>query len=176
MFSFFVPGEPKGKARPRVTVHGTYTPKSSKEYESRVKAAFVKKYPAYKAIEKGIPVNVYIIAYFKIPKIFGYGLNFQNCRNCVFCGMDYSYENYYQAVRRFWRFGQKNSVNVYRVIGETEKHILDVVNEKQRLQDEMHENMYHSAKQIQQESIKGHKFTLSFDKTVINLPEWVKGV
>lgn len=110
------------------------------------------------------------------PKIFGYGLNFQNCRNCIFCGMDYSYENYYQAVRRFWRFGQKNSVNVYRVLGETEKHILDVVNEKQRLQDEMHENMYHSAKQIQQESIKGHEFTLNLDKTVINLPEWMKGV
>lgn len=34
------------------------------------------------------------------PKIFGYGMNFQKCHNVIFCGLTYSYENYYQALRR----------------------------------------------------------------------------
>lgn len=108
-------------------------------------------------------------------KIFGYGLNFQNCRNCVFCGMDYSYENYYQAVRRFWRFGQENEVMVYKVLGSTEQHILDVVKEKQVLQDEMHENMYQSIKQIQEQSIKEHEFVLNLEEKQVRLPNWLRG-
>ena len=44
------------------------------------------------------------------PKIFGYGMNFQKCHNVIFCGLTYSYENYYQALRRIYRFGQKNNV------------------------------------------------------------------
>ena len=58
------------------------------------------------------------------PRIFGYGLNFQNCHNAAFCGLDYSYESYYQSIRRFWRFGQKSEVNAYIVIGSTEQQIL----------------------------------------------------
>lgn len=109
------------------------------------------------------------------PKIFGYGLNFQNCHKCIFCGMDYSYENYYQAVRRFWRFGQKSDVIIYRVIGETEKHILEVVAKKQRLQNEMHDNMYNAVRNIQTDSLNGHKFTLRLSDKKITLPEWLKG-
>lgn len=40
------------------------------------------------------------------PSIAGFGLNFQNCHNVVFCGLSFSYEQYYQAIRRVWRFGQ----------------------------------------------------------------------
>jgi len=47
------------------------------------------------------------------PSIFGFGLNFQQCHNVAFCGLSYSYEDYYQAVRRFYRFGQQRPVNVY---------------------------------------------------------------
>lgn len=109
------------------------------------------------------------------PKIFGYGLNFQNCHNCVFCGLDYSYENYYQAVRRFWRFGQKNSVNVYRVLGETEKHILNVVLGKQELHNEMRNNMYEFAKLIQKGNLNSQRMYLNTDERNIEMPEWLKG-
>lgn len=109
------------------------------------------------------------------PKIFGYGLNFQNCRNCVFCGLDYSYENYYQAVRRFWRFGQKKDVNVFRVLGETENHILEVVNLKQNLHDEMHSNMYEVSRKVQREAFynAGHRFKLNTTYGNIKLPVWL---
>ena len=46
------------------------------------------------------------------PLIFGMGLNFQSCRNMIFVGLSDSYELYYQAVRRCWRFGQTREVNV----------------------------------------------------------------
>lgn len=109
------------------------------------------------------------------PKIFGYGLNFQNCHNTIFCGIDYSYESYYQAVRRFWRFGQKKSVNAYVVIGSTEKQILDVVHKKEKLQEEMKSAMYGSIKEIQNANIRGTEFKLDLEVPKINIPEWLKG-
>jgi hypothetical protein len=47
------------------------------------------------------------------PSIAGFGLNWQNCHNVIFLGLSDSYEQLYQAVRRCWRFGQKEQVNVW---------------------------------------------------------------
>jgi len=107
-------------------------------------------------------------------KIFGYGLNFQNCHNTIFCGIDYSYESYYQAVRRFWRFGQTKPVNVHIVLGINEKYILDVIHNKTEKQKEMKANMYGSIKEIQNANIKGIKFKLNLDSSKIKIPEWLK--
>lgn len=52
-------------------------------------------------------------------KIFGFGINLQNCHNTVVFPND-SYERYYQLVRRFHRFGQEKTVNVYRVFHRLE--------------------------------------------------------
>ena len=71
------------------------------------------------------------------PSIFGFGMNFQNCHTTIFCGLDYSYESYYQAVRRFYRFGQKHTVDVWRVIGKTEMNILETINRKASMHDAM---------------------------------------
>lgn len=69
MFSFFVPGKPMGKERPRHTRTGvTYTPGKTKAYEEFVRTIFKDKYKASKPIDKGISVAVFIIAYFKQPK------------------------------------------------------------------------------------------------------------
>jgi len=106
-------------------------------------------------------------------KIFGYGLNFQNCHNTIFCGMDYSYENYYQAVRRFWRFGQKNEVNVYIVIGSTEQHILNVVREKENKHKEMKLSMVQQSKLFLDKEINHRKFTLNLDVKKIDVPDWI---
>jgi hypothetical protein len=48
------------------------------------------------------------------PKIAALGVNWQHCAACTYFD-DYSYEQYYQAVRRFWRFGQKRAVTVYQI-------------------------------------------------------------
>lgn len=109
------------------------------------------------------------------PKIFGYGLNFQNCRNCVFCGLSYSYENYYQAVRRFYRFGQTRDVNIYVVVADTEDFILKAVTDKQGLQDEMHTNMYQKIN-IAEINSTDKTFILNLGDKMQHMPAWLKGV
>lgn len=64
--------------------------------------------------------------------ITGFGVNWQNCHNTAFFGMDYSWEAYYQAVRRFYRFGQKNPVNVYVVTSNQERSVFDAVLGKEK--------------------------------------------
>lgn len=54
------------------------------------------------------------------PSIMGWGLNLQHCSKMCFVGMDDSYESYYQAIRRCYRFGQTKPVDVYFVVSEGE--------------------------------------------------------
>jgi len=65
------------------------------------------------------------------PSIAGMGMNFQNCHRMVFVGMSDSWESYYQAVRRCWRFGQENPVEAYVVVSELEQQIVDNVRRKE---------------------------------------------
>lgn len=65
------------------------------------------------------------------PSICGFGINWQNCHNIMFCGLSDSYEQFYQAVRRCWRFGQTKEVNVYIIISERETAILDNIKRKE---------------------------------------------
>ena len=62
--------------------------------------------------------------------ICGFGLNWQHCSNTVFVGRSFSYESWYQAVRRFWRFGQTKTVNVHLIIAEGEDTIARVIDRK----------------------------------------------
>ena len=54
------------------------------------------------------------------PSIAGWGMNWQQCNTMIFVGLSDSFEAYYQAVRRCWRFGQKRPVTVYIIISEAE--------------------------------------------------------
>jgi DNA modification methylase len=65
------------------------------------------------------------------PLIAGFGMNFQSCHNVVFLGLSDSWESYYQAVRRCWRFGQKSPVNVQVVISELEGKVLANIKRKE---------------------------------------------
>lgn len=76
------------------------------------------------------------------PEIAGMGLNWQHCRRMVFDGLSYSYEQYYQAVRRCWRFGQTRSVDVAVVLARTEAPILSVIERKSDEHDVMKVSMF----------------------------------
>lgn len=65
------------------------------------------------------------------PSIAGFGLNWQHCARVGFVGLSFSYEAYYQAVRRCWRFGQARPVHVHIACAETEKAAFDAVARKQ---------------------------------------------
>ena len=64
------------------------------------------------------------------PSICGYGVNWQHCSNMVFVGRSFSYENWYQAVRRCWRFGQTKPVNAHVIVAEGEDQIGRVIDRK----------------------------------------------
>lgn len=66
----------------------------------------------------------------KVP-IAGFGMNFQNAHQMVFCGLGDSFEAYYQAVRRCWRFGQSSPVDVHIVVSDLERQIVDNVQRKE---------------------------------------------
>jgi hypothetical protein len=74
-------------------------------------------------------------------KIASFGMNFQNCRNQVFASLDFSFEGLYQAIRRSYRFGQKNEVNIYLITTDTMANVIQSINNKQKqfeiMQDEM---------------------------------------
>ena len=65
------------------------------------------------------------------PKIFGHGLNWQHCARMAFVGLSDSFEQYYQAVRRCYRFGQKRPVDVHIVTAETEGAVKANIQRKQ---------------------------------------------
>lgn len=71
------------------------------------------------------------------PSIAGFGLNLQNCHQMIFVGLSDSYESYYQAIRRCYRFGQKHPVVAYIVHTEAEGAIVDNVKRKEREASEM---------------------------------------
>jgi superfamily II DNA or RNA helicase len=71
------------------------------------------------------------------PSICGFGLNWQHCAHTVFVGRSFSYESWYQAVRRFWRFGQKNSVDVHVAVATGEESIGAVIDRKAGDHDSM---------------------------------------
>lgn len=65
-------------------------------------------------------------------KIAQFGLNYQNCHNQVFASLDFSFESLYQAVRRSYRFGQTEPVNIYIITTDTMQNVVDTIKAKQR--------------------------------------------
>ena len=75
------------------------------------------------------------------PKILGFGLNFQNCHYVGFVGLSDSYESYYQAIRRCWRYGQKSPVDVYIVVSDSERGIVANVQRKEQAADALNRGL-----------------------------------
>lgn len=95
-----------------VNVHGTLTPDEKAD--------------AFERFQDGA-VRVLVTK----PSIAGFGMNFQQCHQMVFVGLNDSWESYYQAVRRCWRFGQTNEVDVRIVVSSLEQQIVDNVRRKE---------------------------------------------
>ncbi len=66
------------------------------------------------------------------PSIAGFGLNWQHCNRMAFVGVTDSFESYYQAVRRCWRFGQKREVHVHIFASDAEGAIVANLKRKER--------------------------------------------
>ena len=73
-------------------------------------------------------------------KITGMGLNWQHCNHSVFFPT-WSYEQYYQAIRRFWRFGQQKDVTIDMVISDGQVRVLEALEQKTQKAIELYENL-----------------------------------
>ncbi len=71
------------------------------------------------------------------PSIAGWGMNWQHCANVAFVGLSHSYEQYYQAVRRSWRFGQKREVQVHVITSVADGSIVQNIERKEAQAMEM---------------------------------------
>lgn len=93
-------------------------------------------------------------------KMTSMGLNWQHCNHTVFFPT-WSYEQYYQGIRRFWRFGQKNNVTVDRVISDGQTRVIQSLDQKTQKAIELH-------KQLTQNVNKSFThITKKFDKEII---------
>lgn len=74
-------------------------------------------------------------------KIGAMGLNYQNCRNQIFASLDFGFEALYQGVRRSYRFGQKEDVNIWLITTDTMQNVIQTIHQKQRQFTLMQEKM-----------------------------------
>jgi hypothetical protein len=74
-------------------------------------------------------------------KIASFGLNYQNCRNQIFASLDFSFEGLYQAIRRSYRFGQKNEVNIHLITTDTMANVSQSIKLKEKQFREMQDQM-----------------------------------
>lgn len=91
----------------------------------------------------GVPVMV------SKGSIFGYGMNWQHCHNLVYFPT-YSYEDFHQVIRRFYRFGQKEKVNCYVVLPRTATSVLEAIQRKEEQHEEMRELMRYTRENLTQ--------------------------
>jgi hypothetical protein len=98
-------------------------------------------------------------------KITGMGLNWQHCNHCVFFPT-WSYEQYYQAIRRFWRFGQKNDVTIDLVISDGQTRVIETLQQKTKKSIDLYKNLVSSVNDNYNKKIK------EFNKKV-QLPKFI---
>jgi len=109
------------------------------------------------------------------PKIAGFGMNFQNSNNCIFVGLSDSWEAFYQAIRREWRFGQTKTVHVHIVSADTEGAV--VMNIKRK--DDQHKDLMTSMMGHMRELTKKSVFGATIEKTdylpseEMDIPSWL---
>jgi len=89
------------------------------------------------------------------PSIAGFGMNWQHCHSMAFVGLSDSYEQFYQAIRRCWRFGQNSEVHVHVVVAETEGAVLSNIRRKERQAQQMGDEMIAHLRKFEKKEVSG---------------------
>jgi len=109
------------------------------------------------------------------PSIAGFGMNWQHCCDTGFVGLSDSFEQIYQATRRFWRFGQTKPVNVHFIASEIEGAVLQNIKRKESDADRMAQAMVAHMAELSAENVRGlvrdrEEYEPQVDMA---LPEWM---
>lgn len=125
--------------------------------------------PEYKAKHlNGFANNDFRILITK-TSIASMGMNYQNCHNMVFTSYDFKFEQFYQAVRRCYRFGQKNKVKVHLLVPESQINVRQTILEKQENHFKMIREM---AKYSANTDYKRNKTQREYKKVQILTPKF----
>lgn len=107
------------------------------------------------------------------PSMMGLGLNLHHCNKMVFVGLDDSYETYYQAIRRCYRFGQTRPVEVHIISSEGEGAILKNIERKGQQAEEMSAQMVVHMKEFTEKEIIGcHREINDYTTDVVRGDGW----
>lgn len=101
------------------------------------------------------------------PKIGAFGMNFQRCAHVIFFA-SHSYEQYYQGVRRCWRFGQKRPVTVDTIYTEGERLIMKNIKRKSAAAGKMFENLIGHMNDVLKMNRK------AYQQTKVEVPSWIQ--
>ena len=93
-------------------------------------------------------------------KMTSMGLNWQHCNHSVFFPT-WSYEQYYQAIRRFWRFGQKNDVTIDLVVSDGQTRVLEALQQKTEKAIQLHKSLTENVNRSFEHNVK------EFNKNII---------
>jgi len=106
-------------------------------------------------------------------KIMGFGLNLQCCWNTAFVGITDSWEAFYQAIRRQYRFGQKHPVNAHIFIAETEGAVLRNIQEKDAAAQVMADSIVAHMRIEMRANIKGTTRTMNeYETNTVRTDNW----
>lgn len=109
------------------------------------------------------------------PRIAGFGMNFQTSRHCVFVGLSDSWESYYQAIRRQWRFGQTKTVHCHIVSADTEGAVVENIRRKDQQHAELSAAMMAQMIDFMKKEVFGAEIekTDYVAETDMIIPDWV---
>ena len=107
------------------------------------------------------------------PSIAGFGMNFQNAHNQLFVSLSYSWEEWYQAIRRCYRFGQTKPVNVFVVLTEPEREVYDTIMAKEQVAKGMSESLIAHVKGYEMSELDQQDVSMfDYDETEMHGDNW----
>lgn len=111
------------------------------------------------------------------PKVAGFGMNWQHCADTGFVGLNDSFEQIYQAVRRFWRFGQTQPVTVHMIAADVEGAVVSNLRRKEADADRMAAAMVMHMADMSSQAVRGMvRDTPDYNPQVpMTVPAWLTG-
>lgn len=108
------------------------------------------------------------------PSICGFGMNWQHCHRTGFVGLNDSFEQVYQAIRRFWRFGQKQQVTADFIAADTEGAIIANLDRKEADAERMAAAMVRHMADLSSVAVRGSTLDRPDyqPKQKLRLPQW----
>ena len=110
------------------------------------------------------------------PSICGFGMNWQHCADTGFVGLNDSFEQFYQAIRRFWRFGQSSPVNCHIIASELEGATVANIKRKEADADRMAAAMVLHMADLSSQAVRGMvRDTPAYDPRIpVQLPTFLE--